>query len=114
MGRPKKERNKCLKCGKTVKGLKNTYCSYTCSAGARSTSYNVACKQCEKQFTTKPSSDGKFCSIQCFNDWQVGQERIERICKSCPYCGKEFFDTPSQLDKRIFCSCFWSRFGKRD
>lgn len=101
--RTRKSRKPCPICGSEMRAWLD-YCSKKCSGKARTTAYEVQCQQCGKSFTTKPSADGKFCSRQCCNDWQLGQERVERITKPCAYCGKTMTGTTTELEKLTFCS----------
>ena len=71
---------------------------------------SVQCKQCGTAFYTKPSrikaGKGKFCSLECYYEWQRGKPKGERtrFPKECEICGKEFEAYPSKVKKG------WDRF----
>lgn len=65
----------------------------------------VNCKQCGKEFKTKPSRIkiglGKYCSNNCF-----GLSKANKVKRNCLYCNKEFKTFPSAIKRNggKYCS----------
>lgn len=57
------------------------------------------CQKCNKPFSSKPSSNGKFCSATCYYDFCNARTLTDKICECCrgkfigkstrKYCSKE-------------------------
>lgn len=95
-----KSRKPCPICGQEMRAWMN-YCSKKCSGVARTTTYEMNCKQCNNSFRTKPSAAGVFCSRRCCSEWQKGQKKVDRIKKNCENCGIEFEIMPGEERQSI-------------
>ena len=63
------------------------FCSAKCKYASREKPKYITkrCKQCGKDFDTKPSFNNDYCSELCYHN-----SKRNRIKKICPVCNKEF------------------------
>ena len=87
----------CPVCGKTFETNASVAHRYTvCSRKCRTinTKY-VPCERCGKVFRASQGSERHFCSEKC---------RRPPVSAVCETCGKKFRITPSNINKRRYCS----------
>jgi len=64
------------------------------------------CKNCKKIKELRWRPNQKFCSIECFGEWEKGKNNpayTERIKLICFNCKKEFWDRPYRLRAKQPC-----------
>jgi endogenous inhibitor of DNA gyrase (YacG/DUF329 family) len=104
------------------------YCSRECSYKGLNRQVTIQCETCGREFQKAPSMAGKFCSVDCYLASRDPGKSCEVCGKPltasrltfcspecsakaqrtgamfpCETCGKEFYISPQQLNKR-FCS----------
>jgi uncharacterized C2H2 Zn-finger protein len=104
----------------TVKNLhasERHYCSKGCrsrahselQSGEQNPNYSErtakVCRECGDGFLVTPSGQyRKFCSRECYDDWQSGREwGNSEVEETCEFCGSQFTRYPSEGTGR-FCS----------
>jgi hypothetical protein len=108
----------CAICGKPVKRLRNTYCSYVCSNHSRDAKVTKECVICSKTFLVVKCREhtAKCCSINCSAFYRARLPRKPRIhkveSKICKQCGTTFFGRPSVMQHRTYCTGSCARRGK--
>jgi endogenous inhibitor of DNA gyrase (YacG/DUF329 family) len=66
------------------------------------------CQECGRGFETYHSQPRKFCSSACMVAYRtrtgIGMKPRRGEVKVCPACGSEFYVSPANVDRRVFCS----------
>lgn len=101
----------CSNCGCffTPKKLKQKYCSVSCANDAqrKTGKGNHICLNCGKTYKWENRHPQKFCSRDCWRQWQnahrVEKQTKEKIfyTRKCEWCGKEF---STEISKQKYCS----------
>ena len=87
-------RHKCAKCGKRTGWNKSGALCIDCVKPADLT---CNCKYCGKEFTKRPHDPKRYCSLQCWGEWQKEQRRT-----NCKKCGVSFI--PKHQRHGTYCS----------
>lgn len=106
---------KCQICGKEFslgrkyrRSGKNIFCSKRCANLFMTKNIDFICKECGIIFQDSPSRRRKFCSKECANKFKIKKEPIERVERTCDWCGKIFII--NHAGHRFCsqkCSCSW-------
>ena len=78
------------------KGRKENYCSVDCMSQSKIKSFQRKCINCDTEFQTSETKNGKYCSSSCAA--KVNNPKRAKV-KVCPYCKIEFSSMA-----RTYCS----------
>lgn len=99
----------CKICDKELDSKKRqkSFCSYQCRDISYQRKKENACVQCNGIYICGNSSNRKFCSQNCVNEWKKEAycgRKIEYIRVNCLQCNKEIERMPSKINSKNFCN----------